>query len=352
LQAQGLDAKQFLWIGTRGQMEEDLVPRAGLTLETIEGGPIVGVPPQESFMNAAQLTWSLGKTNRLFGRFRPDVLFMTGGYVNVPVALVSWLRRVPAAIFLPDVEPGTAIKFLTRFAKRVAATTAASRQYLPSEKVVITGYPVREELREAAAMDLEEALVQFDLRPERATLLVFGGSRGARSINRALIPILPELLAELQVIHISGTLDWHEVEAAALDLTADQRRYYRPFAYLHGRMGAAFRAADLAVARAGASMLGEVPAFALPAILVPYPHAWRYQKVNADYLVQRGAAVQIDDATLPERLLPTIFELVHDEARRTRMAVAALALDVPNSADLLAQLLLSLGTEKGSATYD
>ncbi|HSM57061.1 MAG TPA: UDP-N-acetylglucosamine--N-acetylmuramyl-(pentapeptide) pyrophosphoryl-undecaprenol N-acetylglucosamine transferase [Candidatus Sulfomarinibacteraceae bacterium] len=342
LRRQGYDSTQFLWIGTRGEMEEELVPRAGLRLETIQGGPIVGVSPRVSLVNGMKLTWSLGKTNSIWRAFRPDVLFMTGGYVNAPVALTAWLRRTPAAIFLPDVEPGSAIRFLSRFAQKVACTTPASQAYFRSGKTVVTGYPVRPQLREALALSRTEALGHFELEAGRRTLLVFGGSRGARSINRALLAVLPQLLESYQVLHISGALDWPEVEAAAQNVRDEQRRYYRPYAYLHERMGAALRAADLVVARAGASMLGESPAFALPAILVPYPHAWRYQKVNADYLAERGAAVRVDDELLPDRLLPVVRELLQDEARLTQMAAAAGALDRPQAASNLARLLQKL----------
>jgi UDP-N-acetylglucosamine--N-acetylmuramyl-(pentapeptide) pyrophosphoryl-undecaprenol N-acetylglucosamine transferase len=333
----------MMWIGTRGQMEEELVPRAGLRLETIRGGPIVGVPARTMLVNSARLTWSMQKAARLMGRFRPQVLFMTGGYVNVPVALVARARRVPATIYLPDVEPGRAIRFLSRFADRVACTAEASRAFFPGKKVVVTGYPVRPELLAARSLSPEEALAEFDLAPGRRTLFVFGGSRGARSINRALLAILPALLDEFQVIHISGTLDWAEVESAASALSAEQRRYYRPVPYLHEQMGAAFRAADLVVARAGASMLGEAPAFGLPSVLVPYPHAWRYQKVNADFLADQGAAVRLDDESLPETLLPVVQELLRDGSRLEAMGRAARALDRPQAAEAIAGVLFDLG---------
>lgn len=330
-------------------MEERLVPRAGFNLETIQAGAVVGVPPREMMKNTAKLAWSLGKSNRLLSRFRPDVLFMTGGYVNVPVALVARLRRVPAAIYLPDIEPGAAIRFLSRFVDKVACTAAASRAYLPGEKVVVCGYPVRPEVRAATDLTREAALARFDLYPDRKTLLVFGGSRGARTINRALLAVLRELLAEIQVIHISGELDWAEVEANARQLPAAQKAFYRPYPYLHERMGAAFRAADLAVARAGASMLGEAPAFGLPSVLVPYPYAWRYQKVNADYLADRSAAIRLDDELLGEELMPTVLGLLRDESRLAQMVEAARALDSPGAAANLADLLWRLGRkEEGS----
>ena len=241
----GLATGDFLWVGTRGEVEESLIPRAGLRLETISGGAIVGVPWRVRLANAARLIGSLGKVNGLFGEFQPQALFMTGGYVNVPVALVAWLRRVPAMIYLPDVEPGTAIKTLSRFARRVACTSDASKAYFPAGQAVVTGYPVRSELRAADRLSKEAVLAHFDLQPGRPTLFVFGGSRGARSINRALIAVLPQLLEHIQIIHVSGTLDWPEIERQAAGLSAEQRSYYRPYAYLHEDMGLAFRSADL-----------------------------------------------------------------------------------------------------------
>ncbi len=340
---------EVLWVGTHGQTEERLVPQAGIRLETIQGGPIVGVPLATRLRNGLRLLWSLGSAWRLLRRFRPQVLFMTGGYVNVPVALVARLRRVPAAIYLPDIEPGSAIKFLSRFVEKVACTSADSGVYFDAGKAVVTGYPVRAEVRAAAQMDKAAALAPFDLRPDRLTLFVFGGSRGARSINRALKAILPTLLTEYQVIHISGELTWPEVAANAAQLPAELRAYYRPYAYLDEEMGPAYRAADLVVARAGASMLGECPAFGLPAILTPYPYAWRYQKVNADYLAERGAAIRLDDERMADELLPTIQAILADPARRAAMAAAASALDQPQAAQRIGQLLMQTAMQTTNA---
>lgn len=327
-------------------MEEQLVPREGINLETIEGGPIVGVAFSERLLNGARLFWSLGKVTRLLRRFRPDVLLMTGGYVNVPVAPVARLMRIPTAIFLPDIEPGTAIRWLSRFAQRIACTVTESRQFFAPGKAVVTGYPVRLQLREAMAMSREEALAVFELHPERGTIFVFGGSRGARSINHAVLDNLDELLRRYQLIHVTGELDWPTVVQQSAQLSEERRRYYRPYAYIYEQMGAAFRSADLVVARAGASMLGEAPAFGVPSVLVPYPHAWRYQKVNADYLVKRGAAMRLDDERLATQFLSTISTLMDDEARLSAMRAAAEELDQPHAAFNLAQLLRQLA-ERG-----
>ena len=345
LEEQGLDRDQVLWIGTRGEMEEQLIPKTGIQLETIEGGAIVGVPLRESLPNAARLTRSVGTGIRLIREFKPDVMFMTGGYMAPPIAIAAWLQGVPIGIYLPDIEPGASIKFTLPMAKQIAATTDGSAAFVPAEKLVVTGYPVRHEIRAAIRLAKEEALAQFDLAPDRLTLFVFGGSRGAQNINRALMAILPELLKRYQVIHISGTLTWPEVEENLKALSDEQRRWYRPYPYLHKRMGAAFRSADLVVARAGASMLGEAPAFGLPSVLVPLTFAWRYQKVNADYLTERGAAVQLTDETIHDRLLPVVTGLLEDADRLAKMGRAARALDKPQATAHLADFIVGLKKE-------
>ncbi len=321
-------------------MEEELVPRAGLPLETILGGGVHGVGPAKLFRNGWRLVRGWRQARRVMSRFRPDVLLLTGGYTNGPVALAAWECRLPMVIFLPDIEPGLAIKVLSRLATRVACTAEASKQYLPAGKMVVTGYPVRPDL--LPEMSQAEARETFSLRPDVPTILVFGGSRGARTINRALLDILPDLLADFQVIHISGQLDWEQVAARASELVAELRVRYRPFSYLHEEMGRALRAADLAVSRAGAATLGEFPACGLPAILVPYPYAWRYQRINADYLAAAGAAVRLDDQDLVTDLLPTIRRLMGDRETLEGMQAAARTLDYPGAARQVADLLSSL----------
>ena len=347
LQKMGVGAQDILWVGTKGEMEESLVPRAGLTLETIAGGAIVGVAPHVALANAAKLLWSVVKSLRLITQFKPNVMFMTGGYMAAPVTIASWLKRIPITIYLPDVEPGKSIRFAVRFAKKIGTTTDGSKRFIPEDKMVVTGYPVREEIKTAVSLTKSDALATFDLKPDRKTLFVFGGSRGALAINNGLMAILPDLLQTIQVIHISGTLTWPQVEANSKNIPAELREYYRPYPYLHEKMGAAFRAADLVLARAGASMLGECPTFGLPSILLPLTFAWRYQKVNADYLTERGAAVQLTDEQLPEKMLPTIMALMEDNGRLAQMQSAAKALDKPNGTANLAHMILQ--TAKGVA---
>lgn len=313
------------------------MPRTSIPLETISGGGLHGVGAARFVRNLLWLIRGFFKAWRITGRFRPDVLFLTGGYVSVPVALATWLRRRPILVYLPDVEPGLAIKLLSRIATRVAVSVEASRQYLPA-KVVVTGYPLRPEFHQ---VERRAARAYFGIPPEDKVLLVFGGSRGARTINRALGAILEPVLALAQVIHISGRLDAEECQARREALPAAVRERYHLFDYLH-EMAQALAAADLVVARAGAATLGELPFSGLPAILVPYPYAWRYQRVNADYLADRGAAVRLNDEDMHERLWPTIEVLFRDRKRLRQMGDNARALARPDAAARLADLLTQL----------
>jgi UDP-N-acetylglucosamine--N-acetylmuramyl-(pentapeptide) pyrophosphoryl-undecaprenol N-acetylglucosamine transferase len=256
----------------------------------------------------------------------------------VPVALAAWLTGVPVLVYLPDIEPGWAVQFIARLARRIAVTVPDAQRYFDRRKVVVTGYPTRPDL---TATPRAAAQQQFGLDPHCPTILATGGSRGAHSLNRAVLAALPDWLKDYQVIHLSGPLDWPEVERAQAALTAEQRARYWPLPFLH-EMGAALAAADLVVSRAGASTLGEYPLFGLPAVLVPYPHAWRYQKVNADYLVARGAAVQLNDADLAAQLAGTVRGLLGDPDKLNRMRAASRAAATPDAAGQLAAELSAL----------
>jgi UDP-N-acetylglucosamine--N-acetylmuramyl-(pentapeptide) pyrophosphoryl-undecaprenol N-acetylglucosamine transferase len=304
----------------------------------VRGGPIAGVSLIRKIISIVNLMLGTGQALFLMARNRPGSVLLTGGWSGLPVALAAWVWRVPILIFLPDIEPGSTIRLFQRLARRVALTVPESSAYFPPGKTVVTGYPLR---KDVLAANRAEAIKHFGLDAGCKTLLVFGGSRGARSINRALMDILPDLLAQgLQIIHVSGTLDWPDVETRLTQL-ADTRHYYA-YPYLHHDMGLALAAADLVISRAGASTLAEFPLFGLPSILIPYPHAWRYQKVNADYLTERGAAITMQDERLKTDLLTTIQTLLADPGRLSDMKNRAAALVRPDGAKNVAHELVQL----------
>jgi UDP-N-acetylglucosamine--N-acetylmuramyl-(pentapeptide) pyrophosphoryl-undecaprenol N-acetylglucosamine transferase len=279
---------------------------------------------------------------KVIQEFEPDVVLVTGGYVAAPVAWAAWRARprVPMLIFLPDLTPGLAIKLTSKLAAGVAVSFPEVGPYFP-RKAVVTGYPVRPEL---LAADRTSSRQAFGLQEDLPVLLVFGGSHGAASINHALVSALPELLQHCQVIHISGQADWPWVSEQHSQLQGLCRERYHPFSYLNEEMVNAIAAADLVVARAGASVLGEFPAVGLPSILVPYPHAGKHQDANAAYLAQRGAAVVISDRDLPTRLAPAIVELLRSSERLAAMSRAAAGLARPDAADNIVSQLRRLAS--------
>jgi undecaprenyldiphospho-muramoylpentapeptide beta-N-acetylglucosaminyltransferase len=343
------DQNSVMWVGSIGGMEADLVKRAGVRFEAIPAGQVHGVSLRSLPGNLWQLVRGFFAARRILRKFRPDVLFFTGGYLAVPVALAARLmHQGKSLLYVPDIEPGWALKTLARFAHQIALTVEESRQFFMGHaNVVVSGYPLRPGLQ---AWNKVEARAVFALREELPVVLVLGGSRGAHSLNQALQAVLPELLRQVQILHISGNLEWALVERSRNRLPVELQARYRAYPYLHKEMGAALQAADLVVSRAGASVLGEYPLFGLPALLVPYPYAWRYQRVNGQYLERKGAAVLLDDTDLGEQLLPKVLELLADRERREGMRVALKGLARPQAATEIAGLLQDLAGGSAAAS--
>lgn len=366
---------ELCYIGEAGGAEEELARRAGIPFRAIETGQVRGRSLRVALSSFLRMRRGAAQCRAILTEFRPDVVLLTGGYVAAPVAWTAWRMHVPTLIYLPDVTPGDSIRWTSRLATRVAVSFPEVARYF-GNKAVVTGYPVRRELftteRNAAraTLGLQRTGSPASSLDRLPVLLVMGGSRGARSINRALEAALPALLPRCQIVHISGTLDWPAVEqvAAALRQAQEAARSvslpnrqqiedaavpsefadrYHAYPYLH-EMPAALAAADLVVARAGAATLAEFPAVGLPAILAPYPYSGQHQDANAAYLTDRGAAVTLQDAELAARLAPTILELLDAPERLAAMAKAARALSRPDAAANIADELYRLAFKKDS----
>jgi UDP-N-acetylglucosamine--N-acetylmuramyl-(pentapeptide) pyrophosphoryl-undecaprenol N-acetylglucosamine transferase len=322
-----------------------LAERAGIPFSPVETGQIRGQAPWHILRNLARMMRGARQCAALLREYRPDVALITGGYVTVPVAWAAWRAHVPLVIYLPDLTPGLAVRLTAWLATQVAVSFPEVGRYF-GRKAVVTGYPVRPELLQ---IDKNTARLTLGLAPDLPVLLVFGGSRGARSINRALLDVLPDLLPRCQVVHISGQLDWPQVSQAVAALPAPLEERYHAFAYLHEEMVQALAAADLVVARAGASTLGEFPAAGLASILVPYPYAGQHQDANAAYLAEHSAALVLEDGRLSTDLGPTILGLLNDPARLAALGCAAAALARPDAALNIARELERLAGRKGPA---
>ena len=328
-----------LWVGGEGGMEETLVTRQGIAFQSVPAAGLHGVGLVKLPRNLLKLARGVFAARKVLSEFKPDVMFFTGGYVAVPMAVAG--RSIPSLLYVPDIEPGMALKSLAGFSNAIAVTTETSQRFF-NKKVIQTGYPLRADL---ALWDRETANRHLGISSGLPVLLVLGGSKGARSINLAVLNHLRELLEKFEVIHISGDADWNYIKHHREQLPVELAARYHAIPYLH-EMGAALAATDIVLSRAGASSLGEYPLFGLPAILVPYPFAWRYQKVNADYLSNRGAAIILEDQVLNEELMNTLNVLLENPNKLQAMRAAMFELSHPRAAEKIAGLLVELAGEK------
>ncbi len=333
-------------------MEQALVERAGLTFEAIAALGLRDKNPVAVAQGLGALAQGYYQSGQIINRFRPEALFVTGGYVCVPVTLAARRAGVPALIYLPDIEPGLAIKFLARFVQRVAVTAPAAQQFFKPGLTVVTGYPVRDDFfspslpgggRGEVGEVKAAARRSLGLRDDLPVLMVFGGSRGARSINQVVVNHLADFLPLCQLVHVTGTLDEAWVLARRAELSPEWQTRYRVSAYLHEEMVTALLAADLVISRAGASVLGEFPAAGLPAILVPYPYAGAHQSLNAEYLARQGVALVIKDEDLSHKLKGMVMELLTDKEKLAAMSRAGANLAQPEAATRLAQAIVGIG---------
>lgn len=332
--------EDVLWVGSEQGMEGALVRREEVQFESVATAALRGRSPIVLARGLAAMRRGAREARALVAEWRPDVVLATGGYVSAPLVLGA-RGRCPVLIYLPDMQPGLAIRVLSRYADRVAVSFDAVARYFPAGKVLVSGYPVRQELHTADKRVARRALGLPEGADERV-VLVLGGSRGARSINTAVSAALPELLALARVLHISGYEDYANVCEAAQTLTEAQAARYRLYPYAHEEMTDLLAAADLVVARSGAATLGEFPAVGLPAVLAPYPYAGQHQEYNARFLVERGAARMVLDRDLQSALLSTVRALLGDAAQLEAMGAAARAVAVPDAAQRIAAELARL----------
>jgi len=325
-------------IGPR-PLDREIVGGAGLRYERLHVGGVNGMTPWRAGLNLARFALAVPRAAAIMRRFEPDVVLVGGGYVCAPVAVAAALLRVPIVTLCVDVVPGWAVRLSARLSARIATAFPASLALLPgAPRTVVTGYPVRDEFR---YVERAAARQRLGLPADGAVVLAFGGSLGARAINRAVAGALDRLLPAAHVVHVTGRRE--DTETRREDgLSAAPPRFrdrYHPYPYLDARgMADALAAADLAICRAGAATMAELPATGTPAVLVP--GEFSEQEGNARSLAEGGAAVVILDRELdPDRLATETLALLGDRERLARMAAACRALAHLDAADRVADLV-------------
>jgi UDP-N-acetylglucosamine--N-acetylmuramyl-(pentapeptide) pyrophosphoryl-undecaprenol N-acetylglucosamine transferase len=307
---------EVLFVGTQKGLEARLLPKLGWRLKTIEMSGWAGLGLRARALSLRNLVKGLKQSRQILKEYAPDVIVGVGGYSSVPVLLAATWMKMPYLIHEQNAWPGLANRLLGRWAKRVCLSFEEAGRAFPGKRTVVTGNPVR------SAM---ERCPELDSKPP--VLLVFGGSHGARAINRSMIEALPHLQSlhgELKIIHQTGQLDFEEVvcgyqKGGWTDVDV------QPFIT---EMPEAYKNATLVVCRAGATTLAELTACGRPAILIPYPFATgRHQSINAQALAARGAAILLEEKDLTaDRLGKLITDLLGDAGRLHSMAAAGRSL--------------------------
>lgn len=327
------------FIGSERGPESRLVPEAGFSFEPIR---ISGRGKGLSLRNVLAVARLLKATARclaIIGRFDPAVLVGTGGYASLPAALAAVIHRVPIVVHEQNAVAGLANRVASRFARAVAVSFPGSENRFGS-KGVLTGNPVREDIVAVDRAALHpEALRFFGLAPGRRTLLVSGGSQGARSINEAVLGLYVRWRFDdrVQVLHLTGPGRLQEVQQALADMRRpDDRVIWRELPFTD-RMDLAYAAADLGVFRAGSSTIAESVTVGLPAVYVPIPIAIDDdQRKNAEAVVALGGGKMILDAELRTQVAAVVEELIFDQESLDAITRASSALARPDAAERLA----------------
>jgi UDP-N-acetylglucosamine--N-acetylmuramyl-(pentapeptide) pyrophosphoryl-undecaprenol N-acetylglucosamine transferase len=342
--------------GTTRGIETRAVPEAGFALDLLPILPLSRRLAKETLLAPFAAVNGTLAARRLLRRHRFDVVCGMGGYVTLPVAVAARLEGVPVVLHEQNAVPGIANRLAARVATRIAVGVAAAADAFPPERTVVVGNPVRPELARLDRAALrEEAVTAFGLDPDRRTLFAFGGSQGARRINQAVVAATghwPDPDA-VQVLHACGHRDEADVRAAWAEADPDGRKLLVRIVPFVDRMDLAYAAADLAMTRAGAITVAELTAAAVPAVMVPLPHATAdHQAANARAVAAGGGAVVVDDAALDgPAVVAAAAPLLADPDRLAAMSAAMRAQAHPAAAEELAALVVEAAGHASREEY-
>ena len=338
---------EITFVGTPDGLEARLAREAGVAFVGLRARGFDRARPWTLVTSSVLLAVSTVKAVRLIGRLKPDVVVGFGGYVSIPVGFGALLRRRPLVLHEQNSVPGLANKVLSRWARSVGTTYPDSAAWLAHpHRATVTGNPVRASILSASR---ERGRAQLGVDDSQRVLLVFGGSRGARHLNQAVSALASELLADPRtvVVHIAGRAEFEDVATRV----GEAGPRYRIYDYVDD-MGSLLSAADLVVARAGATSIAEITALGRPSILVPYPYATDdHQTLNANSVKEAGAGIVIADADLDgPGFAQALLGLLDDDAARATMCSASSALGHRDAAARLVSLIEAAAKPAGSPT--
>ncbi|MDR1758174.1 MAG: undecaprenyldiphospho-muramoylpentapeptide beta-N-acetylglucosaminyltransferase [Bacteroidales bacterium] len=334
---------EILFVGSNQKMEMQRVPAAGYHIKGID---IYGICRDFSFNGLWHniklpfvLLKSLREARRIIRTFNPDVAIGVGGFASAPALQAAISLGVPALIQEQNSYPGVTNKLLSRKVKKICVAYEGLDRYFPASKIVITGNPIREELLNIHHHH-EEAYAYFGLQADKKTLLVMGGSLGARAINECMREHIATLANEsLNIIWQTGE-QYYRIHKKDLKKLESSSVTIMPFIE---KMNHAYSVADIIISRAGALAIAELSVVGTPSILIPFPFAAEdHQTKNAKALADQGAAILVADQDVPAQLLPSLLNLIHDENLCRSLSENMKLFAKPNAMDLIFNEIMSL----------
>lgn len=342
---------EILFVGAEGRMEMQRVPDAGYK---IIGLPVAGFDRKHLWKNFAvlvKLARSQWKARKIIKDFKPLVAVGVGGYASGPTLKTAGMMGIPTLIQEQNSYAGVTNKLLAQKARKICVAYEGMEKFFPADKIIMTGNPVRQNLF-GHSITRQEAADLFSLDPAKKTILILGGSLGARTINQTLTATLETMRAhpDIQFIWQSGKIYIKQVKQAIVAFTGEAVRHPRitaiPNLYVTDfikDMAKAYTLADLVISRAGAGSISEFCLLHKPVILVPSPNvAEDHQTKNALALVNKDAALYVKDAEAMEKLIPTALETVADDNRLQALSSNIARLALPDSARRIAEEVLKL----------
>lgn len=330
---------EVLFVGAQGRMEMEKVPASGYKIEGLWISGFQRTLSAKNLLFPFKVFQSLIDAKKIVKRFKPDAVIGTGGYASGPVLWVSSRMGIPCLIQEQNSYAGVTNKILGKKVKKVCVAFEGMESFFPKEKIILTGNPVREEVVQIEGKR-EQAIQFFSLDSSKKTILVVGGSLGAKAINDSLLPHIKDISdAGLQIVWQTGKVSYEEIFAAAKNFENKGIKVHQFIT----KMDLAYAAADVVISRAGAIAVSEICLTAKPCILVPLPSAAEdHQTKNAEALAKHDAAIIIKNSEAPQKLYKTVVSLLNNEAELNKFRTNIKALGKPDSAKIIAKEVLKM----------
>ncbi len=329
----------ILFVGAEGKIEMEKVPAAGYPIKAL---PIRGLERKLTLKNISvlfKLIKSLFLSRKIINRFKPDIVVGVGGFASAPIAWVAGKKGIPVLLQEQNSYAGVTNKLLAKYAKKICVAYDNMEPYFPKEKIIKTGNPVRQTLFENEP-DKTEAFKYFGLKPDIKTILVLGGSGGARSINEGVIAGLENIKkSEIQILWQTGKFYYQKSNDALKKSGANNCKVYD----FISRMDYAYAVADLVISRAGAATISELCLLKKASILVPSPNvAEDHQTKNAMALVEKDAAVLVKDLETKEKMINTALDLINNQEKIQQLSTNAAKLGIKNADKMIAKEIIKI----------